>query len=80
MYLQDKENKFIIVDKQTDHGKANEQNESSSFLKIDYNPMTLHVNKMKEWTTKWIYRIEINKEWAKYIVNENQLPKKKYTI
>ena len=45
MYLQDKENRFIIVDKQTDHGKGNEQNESSSFLKIDYNPMTLHVKK-----------------------------------
>ena len=31
---------------------------------------------MKEWTTKWIYRSEISKEWAKYIVNENALPKK----
>ena len=39
--------------------------------------MTLHFNKMKEWTTKWIYRSEIIKEWAKYIVNENPLPKKK---
>ena len=80
MCLQDQENRFIIVDKKTDHGKASEQNESSSFLKINYNPMTLHVNKMKEWTTKRIYRIEIGKEWAKYIVNENPFPKKKYTI
>ena len=73
MYLQDKENRFNIVDKQTNNGKANEQIESSSFSKIDYNSMTLHINQMKEWTTKWIYRIEISKEWAKYIVTKSTL-------
>ena len=48
MHLQDKENNFIIVDKQTDHEKANEQIERSSFFEIDYDSTTLHINKVKE--------------------------------
>ena len=51
------------------------------FLKIDYNPTTLHIDKVKEWATKWISRNEISKEWAKYIVNENACTRRKqYTI
>ena len=52
MRLQDKGNRFIIVDKQTDCKKANEQIERGSFLKRDYDPTTLHINKVKDWTTK----------------------------
>ena len=52
MRLQDKGNRFIIVDKQTDCEKDNDQIERSSFLKIDYDPTTLHINKVKEWTIK----------------------------
>ena len=52
MRLQDKGNRFIIVDKQTDCEKANEQIERSSFSKIDNNPTALHINKEKEWATK----------------------------
>ena len=80
MRLQDKGNKFIIVDKQTDCEKANEQIERSSFLKIDYDPTTLHINKVKDWTNKWISRNEISKEWAKYIVNVNAVPGKNSTL
>ena len=76
MRLQDKGNRFIIVDKQTDCKKANEQIERSSFLKIDYDPTTLHINKVKDWTNKWISRNEISKEWTKYIVNVNAVPGK----
>ena len=80
MRLQDKGNRFIIVDKQTDCEKANEQIERSSFLKIDYDPTTLHINKVKDWTNKWISRNEISKEWAKYIVNVNAVPGKNSTL
>ena len=52
MRLQDKQNRFIIVDKQTDCEKTNEDIERSSFLKIDYGPTTLHINKVNEWNTK----------------------------
>ena len=80
MRLQDKGNRFIIVDKQTDCEKANEQIKRSSFLKIDYDSTILHINKVKDWTTKWISRNEISKEWAKYIVNENAVPGKNSTL
>ena len=63
--------RFITVDKQTDREKANEQIQKSSFLKTDYYPTTMHINKVNPWATKWISRNEISKEWAKYIVNED---------
>ena len=80
MRLQNKGNRFIIVDKQTDCEKANEQIERSFFLKTDYDPTALHINKVKEWTTKWISRNEISKEWVKQIVNENAVPGKTSTL
>ena len=76
MRLQDKGNRFIIVDKQADCEKANKQIKRSSFLKIDNVSIILHINKVKDWTTKWMSRNEISKEWAKYIVNENAVPGK----
>ena len=75
MRLQD-----IIVDKETDHEKVNEQIERSSFLKIDHDPTTFHINKVKEWATKWISRNEISKEWDKYNVKENAVPGKNSTL
>ena len=45
MRLQDKGNRFIIVDKQTDHEKADEQIERSSFLKIDYDSIQWNSNR-----------------------------------
>ena len=71
MRLQDNRSRFIIVDKQADHAKDNEPIERSFFLKIDYDPTSLYINKVKEWTTKWISRKEISTEWAKHIVKEN---------
>ena len=62
MRLQDKGNRFIIVDKETDCEKANKQIERSSFLKTDYDPTTLHTKKVKDWATKWISRNNINKK------------------
>ena len=53
---------------------------SRSFLKIDYDPTTWHINKVKEWAAKWISRNEISKEWAKYIANENAVPAKNCTL
>ena len=80
MRLQDKGNRFIIVDKQTDCEKANKEIERNCFLKIDYVPTTLHINKVKDWANKRISRHEISKEWAKYIVNVNAVPGKNSTL
>ena len=46
--LEDKGNRFIIADKETDHEKVNKQIERSSFLKIDCDLTILHINKVKE--------------------------------
>ena len=51
MRLQDKGNRFIIVNKLTDHEKA-------PLLKIDYYPTTLHINKVKEWATSGYLEME----------------------
>ena len=75
MRLQDGK-RFINVDKQTDREKANEQIQRSSFLKTDYYPTTMHINKVNPWATKGISRNEISREWAKYIVSEKALPTK----
>lgn len=56
MRLKDKENRFIIVIQQTDREKANRQIKRSSFLKIEYDPTTLYINKVKELAIKWISR------------------------
>ena len=44
MHLRDNVNRFIFVDEQTDH----EQIANSSLLKTDYNPTSLHVDKVKD--------------------------------
>ena len=63
MRLKDKENRFIIVIQQTDREKANRQIKRSSFLKIEYDPTTLYINKVKELTIKWISRNGICCQW-----------------
>ena len=40
----------------------------------------MHINKVKDWTNKWISRNEISKEWAKYIINVNAVPGKNRTL
>ena len=52
MRQQDKGNRFIVVDKETDIHKANEQIERSSFEVVDHDPTTDHVEKVKLWTEK----------------------------
>ena len=40
----------------------------------------MHINKVKDWTNKWISRNEFSKEWAKYIINVNAVPGKNSTL
>lgn len=70
------ENRFIDVDKQTDHEKANEQ---TDYI-VNYNSKISHIYKVKERTTKLISRNEISKEWSKYIVNETVVLGKNSTL
>ena len=80
MRLQDKGNRFVIVDKETDKRKAEEQIARSSFQKLDHDPTSEHIQKVKEWADKWHNEGEITSEWKEFIVNENAKPGKNSTL
>ena len=69
MTVQDKTNRFVIVDKNTDHLKAQQQIGRSYFIKLNHDPADTHIKKGKEWADKWKSRGEITKAWHDYIIN-----------
>ena len=73
---QDKGNRFIIVDKETDIRKANEQIERSSFQVLDHDPTRDHIEQVRQWTEKWVGRNEVDKNWKEFIINEDAQPGK----
>ena len=73
---QDKGNRFIIVDKDTDIQKANEQIQRSSFQVVNHDPTLDHVERVKQWTEKWLEKNEIDKNWKDFILNEEAQPGK----
>ena len=77
---QDKGNRFVIVDKETDKLKAEEQIKRSSFVKLNYDPTFDHIAKVKAWAEKWYAAGEISKEWKDYIYIENARPGKNATL
>ena len=77
---QDKENRFVIVDKETDKLKAEEQIKHSSFVKFNYDPTFDHIAKVKFWVEKWYAAGEVSKEWKDYIYIENARPGKNATL
>ena len=77
MRLQDKGNRFVIVDKQTDKFQAEQQISKSNFIRLDYDPTEEHTSKVSSWASKWYERQEISEEWSKFVVNlEAKLAKK----
>ena len=74
MRVQDKGNRFVVVNKETDIRKANEQIERSSFTKLNYDPTAEHIEKVKKWAEKWHKNGSITKEWKNYVINENAKP------
>ena len=80
MRLQDKGNRFIIVDKDTDKAKAKEQISRSSFIHLDEDPTESHIAKVREWANKWFSKGEISKQWKDYIINEKAKPGKNATL
>ena len=57
----------MIVDRETDKLKAEEQIKRSSFVKLSYGPNFYHIAKVKVWAEKWCVAGEISKEWKYYI-------------
>ena len=81
MRLQDNGNRFVIVEKDTDRLKAQQQIARSTFNKLDYDPTYTHIQKVKEWSDKRKNRGEIIKSWHEFIVNNDaQLEKIQHCI
>ena len=74
MKLQDKDNRFVTVDKNTDRLKALQQIGRSSFIKPNHDPTDTHIKKFKEWADEWKDRGEII--WHDYIINDKAQPRK----
>ena len=68
------------MDKETDKEKANEQIRKSNFKKIHFDPTSLHIQKVKQFSKKCVRKGELSKEWASFIVNPNAQPGKNSTL
>ena len=73
---QDKGNRFVVVDKETDIKKSNEQIQRSSFKQIPGDPTEQHVTLVKNWAEKWHNSNHISTAWKDYIINEEAVPGK----
>ena len=74
--LQDKGNKFVIVDKTTDLMKAERQIARSSMTKVDEDPTEMMINRVKNWCSKWEGLGYLSKEWVTFIINADAKPAK----
>ena len=77
MRLHDKDNRFIVVDKDTDIAKAEEQIGRSSFVKLHYDPTLEHIEKVVNWAEKWYKKGQISLQWKQFVVNMEAQPGKK---
>ena len=80
MRLQDKGNRFVIVDKGADKIKAKQQITRSSFQELNYDPTKEHIKKVEQCSEKWFRKKEISKEWKEYIVKYDAQPGKNSTL
>ena len=80
MRLQDKGNRLVIVDKQTDKLKSEQQISKSNFIWLDYDPTEEHISKVSSWASKWHERQQISEEWSKFVVNLEAKPAKNSTL
>ena len=80
MRLQDKGNRFVLVDKPTDLEKANEQIARSAFSKLDADPTNEHIEIVEHWSQKWVKKKEISEKWGEYVINTDAIPGKNATL
>ena len=69
--MQDKGNKFVIVDKQIDLLKAEQQITKSSMEPITDDPTQEITSRVIRWCAKWRNAGKLSLEWEKHIVNND---------
>ena len=67
--LQDKGNRFALVNKETNKVKAQQQIAKSSFQELDYDPTKEHIKRVEQWSEKRFGKKKNSKEWKEYIFN-----------
>ena len=60
--IQDKRNSFAFIDKKKKTKKANEQIRKSNFKRIYFDPTSSHIQKLKQFSKKWVRKGEFSKE------------------
>ena len=60
--IQDKRNSFAFIDKKTDTKKTNEQIRKSNFKRIYFDPTSSRIQKLKQFSKKWVRKGEFSKE------------------
>ena len=69
--LQDKGNKFVVVDKPTDIQKTQQQISRSSMVRVDEDPTQTMIDKVENWCEKWNSEGHLSEAWASFIVNKD---------
>ena len=69
--MQDKGNKFVIVDKATDISKSEQQITKSSMEPLMYDPTQEIIERVEEWCTKWKNEGQLSTEWVNHIINRD---------
>ena len=54
--LHDKGNGFVVVGKETDQDKAQEQIDRSSFKTLDHDPTSIHIKLVSEWLNRMVQK------------------------
>ena len=74
--IQDKGNRFILVDKEIDIEKSSVQIQRSNFITINEDPTNKHIEKVKSFVKKWSGLNQLTTAWQQFIINENAQPGK----
>ena len=77
MQLQNKGNRFVVVNKEIDQNKAQEQINRTSFKMSAYEPISNHKEVVSEQANKSFRKGKISKEWRNNIINKDTHPGKK---
>ena len=80
MRLQDKGNRFVVVDKKLTLQK--QTNKSRGVALSNYNKIQLMciIAKVSDWAEKWLNMGELTKEWKKFVINTDVKPGKNSTL
>ena len=77
--IQDKGSKFVVIDKSDYDTKMKEQLENPlHYQKLEHDPSADYVSVIRQWSTKWFEKGQINEEIANWVINGTVKPGKAF--